>query len=250
MRASLIRIFIILMLLAPANCLAGRKGVFHRVRPGETLWRISYTYGVDMQDVAEINNIKDPEEIKAGKRLFIPGAKKALKVPKAIPPQAVETAAKAETTEKVETAEAVEKVETAKPAPVNYEPGIALDKERFAWPLEGKIISEFGMRHGVHHDGIDIKAPAGTPVTAADDGEVVFSDSDMRGYGNVVIIKHRDDFFTVYSHNKENLVDVGDNVTKGEVIAEVGSTGNATTAHLHFEVRQGKKVRNPSFFLP
>jgi len=90
----------------------------------------------------------------------------------------------------------------------------------------------------------------GTPIKAADNGTVAFEDSDMRGYGKIIILKHPDGFFTVYAHNRENLVKNGDSVEKGAKIGYVGSTGNASTAHLHFEVRDGKVVRNPLFFLP
>ena len=190
---------------------------------GETLWRICQTYGVDMQEVAELNNIKDPTEIKAGKRIFIPGVRRTRKV---------------------------EPYTLADPPVGKYDEKVVYEKNRFSWPLRGEIISEYGMRDGTHHDGIDIKAPEGAPVKAAGSGKVVFSEEGMRGYGNIIILKHSDDFFTVYAHNKENLVKDGDDVTKGDVIAEVGDTGNASVCHLHFEVRQGKKVRNPIFFLP
>lgn len=176
-----------------------------------------------MQEVAELNNIKDPTEIKAGKRIFIPGVRR---------------------TKKVSDYSLTDAPDGKSDNQVVYE------KDRFSWPVRGSIISEYGIRNGEHHDGLDIKAPEGTPVTAADSGKVVFVNSGMRGYGNIVILKHKDDFFTVYAHNKENLVKDGDDVTKGDVIAEVGATGNATVCHLHFEVRQGKKVRNPIFFLP
>lgn len=217
------RIFFFLLLLSLTGCLAAHRGVIHTVGRGETLWRICQTYGVDMQEIAELNNIKDPTEIKAGRRIFIPGVRKTRKVAQGAP--AAEPEGK-------------------------YDTKVVYEKDRFSWPVRGEIISEYGVRDGSHHDGIDIKAPEGTPVKAAGDGRVVFVDNDMRGYGNIVILKHGDDFFTVYAHNKENLVKDGDDVAKGDVIAEVGDTGNATVCHLHFEVRQGKKVRNPLFFLP
>ncbi len=217
---KLIRIAVAVFLLILPGCLAVGRGVIHTVDRGETLWRICQTYGADMQEVAELNNIKDPTEIKAGRRIFIPGARR------------------------------VRKVETYTPAEGKYDTKVVYEKDRFSWPIRGEIISEYGTKDGAHHDGIDILAPEGTPVKAADNGKVVFVDNGMRGFGNIVILKHRDDFFTVYAHNKENLVRDGDDVTKGDVIAKVGSTGNATVCHLHFEVRQGKKVRNPIFFLP
>lgn len=217
------RIFFFLLLLSLTGCLAAHRGVIHTVDRGETLWRICQAYGVDMQEIAELNNIKDPTEIKAGRRIFIPGVRR------------------------------VRKVEPYGPAAEpegKYDSKVVYEKDRFSWPVRGDIISEYGMRDGAHHDGIDIKAPEGTPVKAAGSGRVVFVDNGMRGYGNIVILKHKDDFFTVYAHNKANLVKDGDDVARGDVIAEVGASGNATVEHLHFEVRQGKKVRNPLFFLP
>lgn len=221
---KLIRTSFVVFLLILPGCLAVGRGVVHTVDRGETLWRICQTYGADMQEVAELNNIKDPTEIKPGKRIFIPGARR---------------------TRKVEPYSA-----TGSPRDGKYDRKIVYEKDRFSWPVRGEIISEYGTRDGTHHDGIDILAPEGEPVKAADNGKVVFVDNGMRGYGNIVILKHRDEFFTVYAHNKENLVKDGDDVTKGDVIAKVGSTGNAVVCHLHFEVRQGKKVRNPIFFLP
>ncbi|MEE9614134.1 MAG: LysM peptidoglycan-binding domain-containing M23 family metallopeptidase, partial [Thermodesulfobacteriota bacterium] len=199
-----------------------REGVYHKVERGQTLWRICYTYGVDIQEVAELNDIKDPTFIKVGQRIFIPGRSKVKKVIPYIPPE--------------ETKRHYKKVTTY--------------KGKFAWPVKGKLISPYGMRGGDMHKGIDIKAPKGTPIKASAAGKVVHSDNKMRGYGNMVIVKHPDDFFTVYAHNDKNLVKVGDSVKKGATIARVGDTGRASTYHLHFEVRVEKKTRNPLFFLP
>lgn len=211
------------LLIFFSGCFAG-GGVYHTIHKGETLYRISKTYNVDIQDVAELNNIKDPTEIKAGKRIFIPGARRVKKVKPYVPGS-----------------------NEKEPEP---EGKIVIEKDRFSWPVHGLIESPFGPRNGGRHDGIDIAAREGTPVKAAENGEAVYVSSSLRGYGNIIILKHKDDFYTVYAHNEKNLVKTGESVKKGEVIANVGSTGNATGAHLHFEVRQGKTVRNPLFFLP
>ncbi len=126
---------------------------------------------------------------------------------------------------------------------------VKTDRYRFAWPIQGDISSLFGMRRGRRHDGLDIRSRPGTPVGAAADGEVVFS-KRMRGYGNLILVKHKNDFFTVYAHNSVNLAKVGAKVKKGQIIAKVGRTGRASGPHLHFEVREGAKARNPLFFLP
>jgi murein DD-endopeptidase MepM/ murein hydrolase activator NlpD len=122
---------------------------------------------------------------------------------------------------------------------------------RFGWPVPHfyKVSSHFGPRGRKHHDGIDIPAPRGTPIVAVDTGVVIYSDDGIRGYGNMIVIAHGDDIFTVYAHNRKNKVDKGQRVDKGQVIAEVGNTGRSTGPHLHFEIRVKNKVRNPAQFL-
>lgn len=122
---------------------------------------------------------------------------------------------------------------------------------RFSWPVPSfyKVSSHFGPRGRKHHDGIDIPAPRGTPIVAVDTGVVIYSDDGIRGYGNMIVIAHGDDIFTVYAHNKKNKVDKGDRVDKGQVIAHIGNTGRSTGPHLHFEIRVKNKVRNPAQFL-
>ena len=127
----------------------------------------------------------------------------------------------------------------------------SLGKGRFMWPVPQfyKVSSHFGKRGGKNHDGIDIPAPKGTPIVAVDNGVVVYSDNGIRGYGNMIVIAHTDDIFTVYAHNNSNKVDKGDSVKKGEKIAEIGNTGRSTGPHLHFEIRIKNKSRNPAQFL-
>ena len=122
---------------------------------------------------------------------------------------------------------------------------------RFIWPVPQfyKISSHFGKRGKKHHDGIDIPAPKGTPIISVDNGVVVYSDNGIRGYGNMIVIAHSNDLFTVYAHNKTNKVDKGEKVSKGQRIAEVGNTGRSSGPHLHFEIRVKNKVRNPASFL-
>jgi murein DD-endopeptidase MepM/ murein hydrolase activator NlpD len=126
-----------------------------------------------------------------------------------------------------------------------------LGSGRFLWPVPHfyKVSSHFGKRGGKHHDGIDIPAPKGTPIIAVDSGVVVYSDNGIRGYGNLIVLAHSDELFTVYAHNRKNKVSKGDKVTRGQVIAEVGNTGRSTGPHLHFEIRVKNKVRNPAQFL-
>lgn len=121
----------------------------------------------------------------------------------------------------------------------------------FVWPVDGRVSSGFGRRRnpfvpGVYHfhKGIDLSAVIGTPFRAARDGLVVFS-GRMHGYGNVIFIRHKDGYITVYGHNKLNLVKNGDIVRQGQTIGEVGRTGIATGPHLHFEVRKMDEIINP-----
>ena len=120
----------------------------------------------------------------------------------------------------------------------------------FLWPVEGgRLSSAFGPREASHHDGIDISAPVGTPVRAARDGRVLYSDT-LRGYGNLIILEHDGGYATVYAHNRENRADLGDVVRQGEQIASVGETGKTSGPNLHFEIRKDNVARNPIYFFP
>jgi len=224
---------LLLLVLWGAGCWVPRtQGVWHRVEPGQTLWRIAKTYGVDLQELAEVNDIQDPSKIQAGQRLFIPGVSAARTV-KPAPARATRTAA------------AASKGTAASRPP----PRVKVDKGRLLWPVEGGVLtSRFGMRGDERHDGIDIGAPTGTPIRAADAGEVVYAES-TGGYGNLVILRHRSNLVTVYAHNRRNLVREGQTVSRGQRIAEVGQTGRATGPHLHFEVHQRGRLLDPVPFL-
>ncbi len=117
------------------------------------------------------------------------------------------------------------------------------------WPIsEGVISSRFGVRHGAMHKGIDIAAPVGTPVGAAESGEVVFA-GKMRGYGRTVILRHDVHRATLYAHNRALRVTRGQYVRRGQVIATVGRSGHASGPNLHFEVRVDDHTRNPLYYL-
>lgn len=236
-------------LLLTVSCSISR-GAYHTVESGQTLWRIAKTYDVDIQDIAEENNIIDQSQIKTGQKIFIPGAFRALKVE---PYKPAGNRLKAEEKQAEGKARNLQPYALSpKPAFEEPEGRIVVERWRFIWPVKGSIISSFGTRNGKRHDGIDISAPEASPVAAAADGEVIYSYSDngLRGYGNMIMLKHKDGFITIYAHNKENLVNVGETVKKGLLIARLGGTGNAITPHLHFEVRKDRKPRNPLFFLP
>lgn len=208
------------VLLALSACVTSTTtgGVYHSVKKGQTLWRIAKTYGVDIQTVAEYNDIYDKNLIYVGQEIFISGAEKQLEV------------------------------EVYK-GDDNSKGDIVIHKGMFVWPTEGVVYSLFGVRWGQMHSGLDISAKAGTPVLAGREGTVEYA-GRKGGYGNLVILRHKDGYETYYGHLSVISVKEGDGIAKGQKIGLVGSTGKSTGPHLHFEIRKDNKVRNPLFFLP
>lgn len=211
-------------------------GVLHHVHAGETLWRIAKTYGVPLESLLRENDLADPSHLSAGSLLFIPGATREL----AVPPLGDLPQARFEQRPR----RGPSSIPRAGQRPLDP----AAHGTWLSWPAPGVLISGFGARERDHHDGIDLACPEGTPVRAAEDGLVLFA-GEQRGYGNLVLLAHDGDLVTVYAHNAENLVEKGERVTRGEEIARVGRTGNATGPHLHFEVRVGTQPRDPLGFL-
>jgi murein DD-endopeptidase MepM/ murein hydrolase activator NlpD len=129
-------------------------------------------------------------------------------------------------------------------------PVVPLGSGNYMWPVPSsrKISSKFGPRWGRHHDGIDIPAKLGTHILATNSGVVVYSGSKLGGYGNLIVISHADGFFSVYAHAKKSFVRKGSRVHRGQVIAQVGTTGRSTGPHLHFEIRTSERPYNPVTF--
>jgi murein DD-endopeptidase MepM/ murein hydrolase activator NlpD len=143
----------------------------------------------------------------------------------------------------VEPAAAGANVAVAVPPPVSGGPS-------FSWPLRGAIVSSFGSKKGgEHNDGINIAARRGAPVRAAEDGIVVYAGNELRGFGNLVLIRHADGWTTAYAHNETLLVKRGDRVRRGQVIAKAGSSGSVATPQLHFEIRRGRRAVDPAEYL-
>lgn len=210
---------------------------YHVVRPGETLSEIGYVYRIPYRKLAALNGIRNPDRIEAGQRLRMPPGAKYNR----------SRAARARSF-RSRSEKRPARSRWGSKSPSVHQP-IPKDTEKlFSWPLSGRLTSRFGPRNGSFHDGIDIAAPVGTPVRAAASGRVIFSDA-LRGYGNVVIVKHANGFTTVYAHHRRNLVKDGQIVKRGEIIGEVGETGRVTGPSLHFEVRSGKNARNPLHYL-
>ncbi|MBL8644111.1 MAG: M23 family metallopeptidase [Rhodospirillaceae bacterium] len=134
------------------------------------------------------------------------------------------------------------------PKPLTQPPPRAAAK--LAWPIKGKIISGFGPSgKGLHNDGINIAASAGAEVRAADNGVVAYAGNELKGFGNLLLIKHADGWITAYAHNDKLLVQRGDQVQRGQVISTVGRTGNVDSPQLHFEVRKGTQSLDPMKYL-
>lgn len=200
----------------------------HVVQRGETLGLLATRYGVSLTALAEANGLATPDRIRVGQKLVIPRAEHLApgKVKRRVP---------------------------GAPGPpsdfVLEKPAFNGQAPAFGWPVDGPVSSQFGRRRGGWHAGLDIKAEVGTPVFAAAAGTVYYSGWEKR-YGLVVKIQHSDGFITVYAHTLQIFVDVGDEVSGGQVIATVGRTGRASTYHLHFEIRNNGKVYNPLYLLP
>jgi murein DD-endopeptidase MepM/ murein hydrolase activator NlpD len=178
-----------------------------------------------MYKVARVNHIKDPGRIRVGQKIFIPGAKRVLRVDIYI-----------------------DDIGGRRGRPEDPKT-IALAKGRFIWPARGRLTQEFGKRGTTKHDGIDISAPIGVPIRASDSGKVLYSGDEIQGYGNIIIIKHGGGFITVYAHNDVNKVGEGERVKRGQIIGRVGNTGRTTGSNLHFEIRKNNRPVNPRLLL-
>jgi murein DD-endopeptidase MepM/ murein hydrolase activator NlpD len=201
-----------------------QKGVYHVVERHQTLYRICKTYGADIREVASANGVTDYGRIQAGQRIFIPGASRVLKVEVVLD----------------DVVEERDEGEVRKGASLRIP---------LSWPVRGTCVDFFEGEENRKHQGIDIASPLGTPIKAAGGGKVIYSGNTIRGYGNLIILRHSEDTVTVYAHNQVNLVEEGTMVEKGQIIGKVGQTGNASGPHLHFEVRRGNRAVDPLPFL-
>jgi len=225
----------------PANTPAPAPRV-HEVSRGDNLSSLARRYGVSVAALVAANRLpSERERLKVGQRLVIPPAE-------ATPPAGHKQATRVRVTRKVDASPR----STGARAPADFffaVPDFADALTTFVWPKEGVITSSFGRRRLGWHRGIDIKGERGDPIIAAAPGVVVVSGVEPR-YGRVVKIEHEHGFTTVYAHNDDNFVDVGDWVVAGQRIASLGRTGRATSYHLHFEIRRDGRVYNPLYMLP
>jgi murein DD-endopeptidase MepM/ murein hydrolase activator NlpD len=213
----------------------------HVVRPGDSIGRIAAHYGVTRKSLIDANKLARRKQLRIGQRLVVPRARVAAGEG---PVQLID--AVFDNGNVLFVRAGPRRVPTRFHMASPEVDGQALD---FTWPVDGRIISPFGKRHGGWHAGMDIKAEIGAPVLAAAPG-VVISSGQERAYGRVIRVEHDSGFVTVYAHNLENLVETGDRVSGDTIIATVGRSGRATTPHLHFEVRHEGMVYNPLHLLP
>jgi murein DD-endopeptidase MepM/ murein hydrolase activator NlpD len=233
------------------------SGETHTVTSGETLFSLGRTYGVSPFAIADANGLPNNAQLTVGQRMRIPAsgstAKAQAPAPKLETAEVSEDAAPAPKkaindqvpAPQTATAEADESAADQQPMPeqVAGAPGMR-------WPVRGKIISGFGPKaNGLKNEGINIAVPEGTSIRAADSGVVAYAGNELKGYGNLVLIRHDNGYVTAYAHAKELFVKRGDTVKRGDVIAKAGQTGSVSSPQLHFEVRKGATALDPMKFL-
>ncbi len=218
---------------------------YHTVAKGDTLYNISKRYNVDVTSLSRTNNLQPPYTLSIGQRLALPGSVSAASSTYTPAEQKTSASSSYGFWKKSEPAKKTTQ-STAKQTAVSTK-----RKSKFAWPVKGTVISKYGtIGKGRNNDGINIKAPLGTAVKAADAGRVAYAGNELKGFGNLILIKHNDGWVTAYAHNDRLFVKKGQAVRKGEKIAAVGSTGSVNSPQLHFEIRSGKKALNPLSYLP
>lgn len=217
----------------------------YKVQAGDTIYSIAWRFGQSYQEFAAYNHLNAPYTVYPGQtlRLGAKPASKAAVLPKARPAKAAIVNAP-ETRVNPVAKKSAEEDTTVNKAP---EPAAAkvTGQGSLPWPVQGKVICQFGQNG---NKGIDIAVPMGTDVKAIDAGTVVYSGSNLHGYGQLVMIKHGNDLMTAYAHNSKLLVQEGSKVTRGQVIALSGDS-DAARAMVHFELRQAGRPKNPLLFL-
>jgi lipoprotein NlpD len=224
---------------------AGKPG-YYTVKPGDTLIRVGLETGQNWKDIRRWNNLDNPNQIEVGQVLRV------------VPPTASAPAAATQTavvtrpvTSSSATASSVpppgQAASAAKPASAPQEAANGEDQVAWNWPVNGgSVLAGFDE---VKNKGLDISGAAGDPVFAAADGRVVYAGAGLRGYGNLIILKHNNTYLTAYAHNQALLVKEDQSVRKGQKIAEMGNS-DADRVKLHFEVRRQGKPVDPAKYLP
>ncbi|MCA1410350.1 peptidoglycan DD-metalloendopeptidase family protein [Bradyrhizobium sp. NBAIM20] len=241
----------------------------HFVNRGDTLASIARKNRISAAELARANGIDPSAKLKLGTKLTVPGAKTAaVAAPVAAAPVAAAPvagtlqpvpAAPAPATKMATAAAPVQSARLAQ-ATSNVEEKAAETPAKaaeatgalptFRWPVRGKVVTSYGAKtNGKSNDGINLAVPEGTPVKAAEDGVVAYSGNELKGYGNLVLVRHSNGYVTAYAHASELLVKRGDTIKRGQVIAKSGQSGEVASPQLHFEIRKGSSPVDPLQFL-
>lgn len=232
----------------------------YTVAPGDTVYSISSRFGVDMRTLVSMNGLAAPYQVVAGRQLKMP-VRQTTREPAAASPVSISSASPTTTSVPLPRPRPTATPGTGGASRSAARPTIAATRvaaravpptppsregTRFLWPARGRIISNFGPREGgLHNDGINIAAPKGSPILAADSGVVAYAGSELKGFGNLLLIKHAGGWTTAYAHADRLLVKRGDRVRRGQTIATIGNSGGVTRPQLHFEIRRGSRAVNP-----
>ena len=241
---------------APTPAAAGTAGghsAVHVVAAGDTLSKVSHRYHKSVNEIAKANNIQPTATLNVGERLIIPGVQtsevKAAAPAPAPQQKTVLASAAPKEPEPVQTAAVVAPADPLEKEATKLAEGNGT-VPKFRWPANGRVIAGYGATpNGQQNDGINISLPENTPVKAAEDGVVAYAGNELKGYGNLVLVRHPNGYVTAYAHAKELLVKRGDQVKRGQVIARSGQTGNVNTPQLHFEIRKDSSPLDPTRFL-
>lgn len=246
----------------PVAVAAATPPSIHFVNHGETLHSIAQQNHVSVGELARANNLTPSSSLKLGAKLTVPAKTAAVAVPVApvatVPQAVAAVPAGTIVTTKVAAAGPVQSARLAQANPTpdvkEEEPAKAAETTSslptFRWPARGKVITSYGAKtNGKSNDGINIAVPEGTPVKAADDGVVAYAGNELKGYGNLVLVRHSNGFVTAYAHASELMVKRGDPIKRGQVIAKSGQSGEVGSPQLHFEIRKGSSPVDPLQFL-
>jgi len=258
MVGSVLKTSVVYPFLIGAFCLflgACETGIYHTVKPGQTLYRISSTYDINETYLARVNGVSDPSAIPVGTRLYIPGAAKVLTVSVVKPKNSSKVVKPPKKKKTVTSSKQQPKIKKSIPSVSKSKQPVLKSKatqvKKLHWPLHGVIVRSFSKQAVAGGGkGIEIAVSAGSVVSAAEAGKVIYSGDGVSGYAHLIILQHENDLFTVYGFNRKNLVRQGDFVSKGERIALSGTPPAGGKPRLHFEVRKGKVAVNPISYLP
>ena len=235
----------------------------YRVRAGDTLYGVSRLFGVNSSEIAQLNGIKAPYVLRIGQTLRLPSV---IRQSRNAPAAAVTKVAKAEPT-----------ASSLQPPAPEHKPAVIRDgvpvpqekpvrkslkiskvstqaprrsSSKFLRPVEGRVISNFGAKKsGLYNDGVNIEAARGAPVRAAENGVVVYAGNALKGSGNLILVRHDNQWMSAYAHLEEIDVRKGQVIKRGSMIGKVGSTGSVSTPQLHFELRRGTSALNPARYM-